>query len=185
MMVAGGSWSAAFSVIGGSSFASALADLEEGTLLFFDGGEFPPSRGTFMTLEQAIELAARAHSGQFYETAEGPEPYILHPLRVMMKVSPRARVVAILHDVLEDTKVMPIGMDPIDWSALNIITRVIPERYPTYITRVKEAEGEAGEIAREVKIADLRENLGHVRPGHRMGFKRRYEEALSTLGESF
>lgn len=54
------------------------------------------------TLERAIVVAARAHEGQY---DKGGAAYILHPLRVMMRVStPEQRIVAVLHDVLEDTQ---------------------------------------------------------------------------------
>jgi len=57
------------------------------------------------TLEDAIELAIQTHCGQIYPSPE-PEPNILHPLRVMLGVtSIVARVVAVLHDVVEDTNV--------------------------------------------------------------------------------
>lgn len=53
------------------------------------------------TLERAIEIAAAAHAGV---PDKAGNPYILHPLRVMMRVSsPAERVVAVLHDVVEDT----------------------------------------------------------------------------------
>ena len=53
------------------------------------------------TLEKAIELAARHHAGQL---DKGGMPYILHPLAVMMAVDDqRAKIVAVLHDALEDT----------------------------------------------------------------------------------
>jgi (p)ppGpp synthase/HD superfamily hydrolase len=56
-------------------------------------------------LEVAIELAVRAHRGQRYPSPE-PEPFINHPLRVMLAVGGfRAQAAAVLHDVLEDTTV--------------------------------------------------------------------------------
>ncbi len=52
------------------------------------------------SLERAIALAAQAHAGQ---VDKGGAPYILHPLRVMLRLThPEARIVAVLHDVLED-----------------------------------------------------------------------------------
>ena len=54
------------------------------------------------TLERAIQIAAEAHSGQF---DKGGEPYILHPLRVMLRMqSNEERIVAVLHDVVEDSR---------------------------------------------------------------------------------
>ena len=55
------------------------------------------------TLERAIAIAARAHAGQ---VDKGGAPYILHPLRVMLRLSePREQLVAVLHDVIEDSPV--------------------------------------------------------------------------------
>ena len=55
------------------------------------------------TLERAIEIAAAAHAGQVDKAGQ---PYILHPIRVMLRVTgSHARMAAILHDVVEDTPV--------------------------------------------------------------------------------
>jgi len=51
-------------------------------------------------LERAIAIAVEAHRGK---KDKGGQPYILHPLRVMFLVeSEDERIVAILHDVVED-----------------------------------------------------------------------------------
>ena len=56
------------------------------------------SRGT---MERAIEIAAATHAGQ---TDKGGAPYILPPLRVMLRVAPGTQqIVAVLHDVVEDS----------------------------------------------------------------------------------
>ena len=52
------------------------------------------------TLERAIAIAAEGHAGQ---KDWGGEPYVLHPLRMMLRVSTNdERIVAALHDVCED-----------------------------------------------------------------------------------
>ena len=52
------------------------------------------------TLERAIAIAAEAHAGQL---DWGRLPYVLHPLRMMLRVSSLdERIVAVLHDVCED-----------------------------------------------------------------------------------
>ncbi|MBN2558704.1 MAG: bifunctional (p)ppGpp synthetase/guanosine-3',5'-bis(diphosphate) 3'-pyrophosphohydrolase, partial [Clostridia bacterium] len=52
-------------------------------------------------LEKAIQIAARAHAGV---TDKGGQPYILHPLRVMLMVENETeRICAVLHYVVEDT----------------------------------------------------------------------------------
>ena len=51
-----------------------------------------------MDLERAIEITARAHRGQ---RDKAGEPFILHPLRVMLACSTGpGRIVAVLHDVV-------------------------------------------------------------------------------------
>lgn len=133
-------------------------------------------------LEDAIALATDAHAYQVYNGFDGRpgEPYILHPLRVMLAVPPEARVVAVLHDVLEDTDESPIDIvDETEWAALLLLTRRKDnETYAAYIDRVRRAEGEAGRLARIVKVADLRENLSHNPPAR---LCQRYAPALAAL----
>ena len=53
-------------------------------------------------LEMAISIAIQFHKWQ--KDMNG-EPYILHPLRVMMKMETfEEKVVGVLHDILEDTE---------------------------------------------------------------------------------
>src|SRR5258706_6160057 len=57
--------------------------------------------GRLSTLERAIALAARKHEGQLDKAGA---PYILHPIRVMLRVaSLEEKMAAVLHDVVEDT----------------------------------------------------------------------------------
>jgi (p)ppGpp synthase/HD superfamily hydrolase len=54
------------------------------------------------TLERAIAIAAEAHAGHFDKAGA---PYVLHPLRMMLRVSSiDERIVAVLHDVVEDCR---------------------------------------------------------------------------------
>jgi (p)ppGpp synthase/HD superfamily hydrolase len=58
---------------------------------------------TMATIEKALQIAARAHGRQ---VDKHEQPYILHPLRDMSAVEgEEARIVAILHDVIEDTSI--------------------------------------------------------------------------------
>ena len=53
-----------------------------------------------MNLEKAIKIAVEAHTGQ---VDKGGNPYILHPLRVMLsRNTEEERIVGVLHDVVED-----------------------------------------------------------------------------------
>ena len=52
------------------------------------------------SLERAVQIAAQVHAGA---RDKGGSPYLLHPLRVMLRLQdPVAQIVAMLHDVLED-----------------------------------------------------------------------------------
>jgi (p)ppGpp synthase/HD superfamily hydrolase len=109
------------------------------------------------TLEKAIRVATKAHSGQFDKASM---PYILHPLRVMMAVdSVEEKIVAVLHDVLEDTYITEIHLYTYGFSeniinAIRSVTRNVGEDYFDFIRRAKQ-----NEIGRKVKIADLKDNM--------------------------
>lgn len=114
-------------------------------------------------LEQAIALACRAHRGQRYPSPER-EPYILHPLRVMLAVRPlRAQMAAVLHDVLEDTAVSVAdlrgtGLPEEVVAAVVALTHEPSDSYSDYIERVA-----GNPLARRVKLADLADNLANNR----------------------
>jgi (p)ppGpp synthase/HD superfamily hydrolase len=53
-------------------------------------------------LETAIAVAAAAHMDQ---KSDNGDPYILHPLRVMMAQETReTQILAVMHDMIEHTK---------------------------------------------------------------------------------
>ena len=116
-------------------------------------------------LSRAINLAALAHAGQF--RANG-DPYILHPIRVMMQMDTvEEKIVAIVHDVLEDTEVTVdalmaegIGDIPGAMLALNLLTKRSGQDYEAYIAKIAEHQTyRSQQLARKVKLADLRDNL--------------------------
>jgi guanosine-3',5'-bis(diphosphate) 3'-pyrophosphohydrolase len=108
------------------------------------------------TIEKALQIAARAHEGQ--KDKEGL-PYILHPLRVMSGVEgAEAQVVAVLHDVIEDTPVTADdlrreGFSEAIVAAVLCVTHSRDEPYADYVVRCK-----GNEVARRVKLADLKDN---------------------------
>ncbi|ABK44134.1 conserved hypothetical protein [Magnetococcus marinus MC-1] len=108
-------------------------------------------------LETAIAIATRAHKGQ---KDKAGQPYILHPLRVMMsQTSDTARQVAVLHDVVEDTEVTLQFLGETGFSydvlyAVELLTRKPSENYAEYLRRVM-----AHPIASAVKRADLEDNM--------------------------
>jgi (p)ppGpp synthase/HD superfamily hydrolase len=108
------------------------------------------------TLEKAIRIAARAHEG--VKDKQG-QPYILHPMRVMLGCDdPDAQIVAVLHDVVEDTDVThddikKDGFSEAILAALRLVTHSRRDSYTDYILRCK-----ADPLARAVKLADLHDN---------------------------
>lgn len=139
-----------------------------------------------LTLEQAVAWAADAHAGQ--KRASG-NPYIVHPLRVMLSVSSTARIAAVLHDVLEDTDAgLPPNIDEDSAEAVHTLTRFPDDPYDAYVDDIASAPGVAGRIAREVKMADIRDNLmsdpGTLSVGRLITLRERYLRALEILNEA-
>jgi (p)ppGpp synthase/HD superfamily hydrolase len=125
-------------------------------------------------LQKAIELAVKAH-----RDAEDPpgEPYIVHPMRVLLAVSQGGdasqdqdlRCVAILHDTLERTTktaadLQAAGMPKAVVRAVQLLTHRREEKYVDYVVKLK-----PNRLARAVKIADLRDNADLRRVTFRAG----------------
>lgn len=114
-------------------------------------------------LERAVEIAARAHAGQVDKAGE---PYILHPLRVMLSVSGELeRVVAVLHDVVEDSSItfeqlLDQGIPRYAVEALEALTKRPGESRLEAVERTV-----CNPVAREVKIADVTDNMDLSRLG--------------------
>jgi (p)ppGpp synthase/HD superfamily hydrolase len=115
------------------------------------------------TLEKAILIAAQAHLGQ---RDKGGAPYILHPLRMMMRMeSEDAMMAAVLHDVVEDSdwtleQLRGEGFSEDVLQAVDCLTRRDDESYDEFVARAQ-----ANAIARRVKIADLEDNMNVKRIG--------------------
>jgi len=113
------------------------------------------------TLERAIAIAAEAHAGQVDKAGA---PYILHPLRVMLRVQTEAeRMAAVLHDVVEDTPwtleaLAAEGFAPEVLAAVDALTRRVGESYEVFVARAG-----ADAVGRAVKLADLAENMDLTR----------------------
>lgn len=108
------------------------------------------------SLERAIEIAASAHLGQ---TDKGGEPYILHPIRVMLRMATlEERIVAVLHDVVEDSHwtleaLAEEGFSPSVLQALEALTKLPGEDRMSAARRAA-----VNPLARSVKLADNAEN---------------------------
>ena len=112
-----------------------------------------------MNLQRAIEIALEAHKGAL---DKGGNPYILHPLRLMLQMdSEEEMIVAILHDVVEDSekwsfdKLYREGFSKKIINSLRSVTKENEnEDYEKFIDRsIKD------KIGRKVKTADISDNL--------------------------
>ena len=112
-------------------------------------------------LENAIQIALKAHSGQ---KDKAGAPYILHPLRLMMKMKTEPeQITAVLHDVVEDSGVSlddlrEAGMPDEVVEAVDRLSRRDGEAYEDFILRLK-----PNALARRVKLADLEDNMDLAR----------------------
>ena len=113
--------------------------------------------------KKAIRLAFRAHEGQ---KDKAGLPYILHPVHLAEQMTTEdACVVALLHDVLEDTDVTEDelraeGFTEPQLDAVKLLTRTKDEDYFDYVKRIR---GNA--LAKTVKLADLEHNSDRTRIG--------------------
>ena len=116
------------------------------------------------TLESAIQIAAEAHAGQ---QDKAGKPYILHPIRVMLSVGTTdEQIAAILHDTVEDTDVTYEQLSEAGFSA-EIISAVRALTKLDGESRVEAARRAVKHpIARQVKLADVKDNLDISRIPH-------------------
>ncbi len=112
-------------------------------------------------LNKAIEIAVRAHAGQVDKAGE---PYILHPLRVMIsRENEIERICAVLHDVIEDSEVTledirKEGFSEEVITVLDCLTKRDGESYEEFIDRIIK-----NKTASSVKLSDLSDNMNPSR----------------------
>jgi (p)ppGpp synthase/HD superfamily hydrolase len=117
-------------------------------------------------IDRAIIISVTGHAGQMDKSGR---PYIFHPMHVMHKLKEknfdeRFLIVAVLHDVVEDTKGKKneITIEDLSYdfsyeivAAVSALTHDKEKHsYEEYVEIVAQ-----NDIAREVKIEDLRHNL--------------------------
>jgi len=112
-------------------------------------------------LDMAIALASQTHMGQ---KDKGGSVYILHPLRVMMQMENEdEKIVAVLHDVVEDSSLTFDDLKNQGFSddiinALKCLTKEKGEDYEAFIERVSQ-----NRLATKVKIEDIKDNIDVTR----------------------
>ena len=106
--------------------------------------------------KKALKLCFEAHKDQVDKSGM---PYVFHPFHLAEQMADETTtVVALLHDVIEDTdhtfsdlEEMGFGGEII--SALRLLTHSPEVDYMEYVAKIKE-----NPVAKEVKLADLRHN---------------------------
>jgi (p)ppGpp synthase/HD superfamily hydrolase len=136
-------------------------------------------------LDRAMAIAVKAHAGQ---TDKRGEPYILHVMRVVGAMRPHSaeQIVAALHDVVEDADDRQLAIAGIELGkfgrtvvrATDSISRRPGEEYAAYIERV-----DLDDVARTVKLADLRDNVGRLDDAvdPHGSLRKRYAAAIARL----
>lgn len=103
----------------------------------------------------ASKIAYKAHEGQ---TDKAGVPYIFHPIHIAEQMdSEESCVVALLHDVIEDSditlEILSKYFNDDIITALRVLTKKENDDYTMYIKRVK-----TNKLATKVKIKDLEHN---------------------------
>ncbi|MBR3310536.1 MAG: GTP pyrophosphokinase [Solobacterium sp.] len=110
---------------------------------------------------EALQIAYNAHHDQL---DKGGNAYFLHPVFVALQMdTEEEKITGILHDVIEDTDVTLEDLKRQGFSenviaAVDAMTRREDETYMEFIKRLS-----VNEIARHVKIQDIRNNMDLTR----------------------
>ena len=133
-------------------------------------------------LKLAATISARAHARQLRKDGT---PYFCHPVRVAIGVEGKTeKIVALLHDVCEDTDTTLEDLRNLTFSdeviaAVEALTRRHGETYSDFVKRCKK-----NDIARVVKISDIEDNISDqsaLEPQEAAFLRERYTKALVEL----
>jgi (p)ppGpp synthase/HD superfamily hydrolase len=133
---------------------------------------------------KAIKVSVDAHDGQIDKSGM---PYILHPLRVMNEFKdPYLKTIAVLHDVIEDTKITLDDLRKMEFPSriiegVEAMTYNRDESRDQYYAKLKRNHD-----AREVKIKDIFDNMSPDRMGlltqhDRIRLTTKYGDALKKI----
>lgn len=132
--------------------------------------------------KKAMNIAYSAHMGQIDKSGI---PYIFHPLHLAEFMDTEEEcVVALLHDVVEDTN---ITMEQLEQEfssaiieALKLLTHEKSVGYMKYIKNLKN-----NPLAKKVKLADLKHNSDQTRLEHLslkdIARNKKYQQAIELL----
>ena len=125
-------------------------------------------------------MSKEAHKGQFRK--DGETPYSTHPIAVAeMMTTDEEKVIAVLHDVIEDTsmtyeRLLDLGLSELSdraRNALKLLTRQPGQSYELYIFNIS-----CCSFARKIKIGDMMHNMS-CNPSEKT--KTKYMKTLPVL----
>ena len=135
--------------------------------------------------QKAMLLAYDAHHGQL---DKGGVPYIFHPIHLAEQMPDElTTIVALLHDVVEDTDLslddLAHDFPPAVIDALRLLTHTPGTNYLDYVRALRD-----NPIAATVKRADLLHNSAEARlalcpisNAEKMRLRQKYQKALTLL----
>ena len=137
------------------------------------------------TTKKAMKLCFQAHKEQ---TDKSGIPYVFHPIHLAEQMGDEdTAVVALLHDVVEDTDytledLRAMGFNQNVIEAIRLMTHAEGVPYLDYVAKIKE-----NPIARAVKLADLAHNSDLTRldtvDEKAMARVQKYTQAIRLLEE--
>jgi len=137
--------------------------------------------------KRALKLCFEAHKDQLDKSGM---PYVFHPFHLAEQMQDETTtVVALLHDVIEDTAytwddLQAMGFDASVLDALRLLTHEEGVPYMEYVAAIR-----SNPVARAVKLADLAHNsdLSRLDTVGEKALKRceKYAAAIRLLEDSF
>lgn len=133
---------------------------------------------------KAMIVAYQAHKNQF---DKAQVPYIYHPIHLAEQMNTELEcIVALLHDVVEDTDMTFLDLENFFSSEvieiLKLLTRDKRTDYMEYIKKIK-----PNKVAKKIKIADIIHNSDETRldviDEETIKRRKRYQKALKYLKE--
>lgn len=135
----------------------------------------------------ALKLCFEAHKDQIDKSGM---PYVFHPFHLAEQMTDeKTTVVALLHDVIEDTEytlddLKNMGFSEDILSAIALMTHDDSVPYMEYVAQIK-----ADPIAKAVKLADLRHNSDLSRldkvTSYDLERAEKYKKAIELLESSY
>jgi (p)ppGpp synthase/HD superfamily hydrolase len=143
---------------------------------------------TIPTIEDTISFIKAAHAGQ---VDKGGVEYWRHPVSVMHRLGPDAsvecRLVALLHDVIEDTVTTADDLLRLGYpeSVVVAVQRLTKPHDKPYLDCIRAIAASGDRMAMAVKMADNQDNLDPDRlsklPPDKRGGDDKYRRSIETL----